>query len=217
MFDDYQRAKAEVSEPNLIPVMNLMMTLIPLLLLGATFFHLAVIPTSTSQLTPGDTDVPKTPTQVSMSLVITEDALTLTAASTSLTPEELDALGTQIPVGPTKKYDLDRLEAFLSSIKTTYPASNTIIVFPHDGLDYQTLVDILDRTRERLVVKKGQKEREPLFPVTVFDRLVPPPPEPVEPTTLDAPTSPGEAPEQPPTPGAGDGDGARPGTEGGAP
>ena len=193
MFKEYQRLKAEVTEPNLIPFMNLMMTLIPLLLLGASFFHLAVIPTSTSQLTANDTDVPKTPTQVSMSLVITEEALELTAASTSLTPEELTALGTRIPKRADKSYDVDRLEQFLLTVKTTYPASNTIMVFPHDGLDYQTLVDILDRTRERIILRGTEKLREALFPVTVFDRLVPPPPE----------SEPEPEPEPEPAPGTG--------------
>ncbi|PIE15101.1 MAG: hypothetical protein CSA66_08220 [Proteobacteria bacterium] len=166
----------EAAEPNLIPVMNLMMTLIPLLLLGANFFHMAVIPTSTSQLTPADTDVPKTPTQVSMSLMIDPEGFRLTAASTSLDEEALADLGATLPKR-AGAWDLDGLAAHLTRIKQAYPASNTILLFPHDDLGYQELVAVLDRTRERRIPVPGKAEpkREPLFPVTVFNRLLPEP------------------------------------------
>ncbi|PKN56736.1 MAG: hypothetical protein CVU56_14480 [Deltaproteobacteria bacterium HGW-Deltaproteobacteria-14] len=179
MFDTWRHKRTEPPEPNLIPVMNLMMTLIPFLLLGASFFHLAVIPTSTSQLTAHDSDVPKTPRQVSVSLVINADGFNVTAASTSLDPEELATMATVIPRPAGGAYDIAALQRHLAGIKHAYPASNTILVFPNDDLDYQQLVDILDATREEIIRgDNGAKTRRPLFPVSVFNRLVPPPPEP---------------------------------------
>ena len=47
MFEEWRQAKEEDHDLNLIPVMNLFMVLIPFLLMGAAFFHMAVIPTST--------------------------------------------------------------------------------------------------------------------------------------------------------------------------
>lgn len=179
MFDTWRHKRSEPPEPNLIPVMNLMMTLIPFLLLGASFFHLAVIPTSTSQLTAHDSDVPTTPKQVSVSLVINADGFSVTAASTSLEPDELAAMATSIPRPQGGAYDIAALQKHLLGIKHAYPASNTILVFPNDDLDYQGLVDILDATREEIIRgDNGAKTRKPLFPVSVFNRLVPPPPEP---------------------------------------
>ncbi|MCB9735845.1 MAG: biopolymer transporter ExbD [Deltaproteobacteria bacterium] len=183
MFDEWRRTVQEAEEPNLIPVMNLMMTLIPMLLLGASFFHMAVIPTSTSQLTANQSDVPKTPTQVAMNLMVEPDRMRLTASSVSLDEDTLAALGATLPVKAGGTYDLDALAATLAKVKDAYPASTTLLVFPHDGLAYQTLVEILDRTREREVQRPGRAkpEPEPLFPVTVFNKLVPePPPEPDE-------------------------------------
>jgi len=177
VFDTWRQKRSEPPEQNLIPVMNLMMTLIPFLLLGASFFRLAVIPTSTSQLTAHDSDVPKTPTQVAVSLVIKPEGFDLTAASTSLEPDELALMATTLPKRGAA-YDVTGLQKHLLGIKRAYPASTTILVFPDDSLGYQDLVDILDATREEVTPgEAGARIRKPLFPVTVFNRLVPPPPE----------------------------------------
>ena len=42
----WRKARREAEEVNLLPVMNLMVTLIPFLLLGAAFYKLGNIPTS---------------------------------------------------------------------------------------------------------------------------------------------------------------------------
>lgn len=210
MFDEWRRTVQEAEEPNLIPVMNLMMTLIPMLLLGASFFHMAVIPTSTSQLTQSQSDVPKTPAQVAMNLLIEPAQMRLTASSTSLDEGTLAALGATLPARPDGSYDLDALAGALGRVKDAYPASTTLLVFPHDGLAYQTLVEILDRTRERAVERPGRAkaEPEPLFPVTVFNKLVPEPPPPDE--GAPAPGDEGDGAEPGAAPPADDAGGAAP-------
>lgn len=173
-FDRWRRATEDAVEINVIPVMNLFMVLIPFLLLGATFFHIGVIPTSTPTLSPSDSDVPKTPTTVAVNLEITEDLLRITASSVSLEPEELEALSAEWPK-KNGEYQVDALQRALVEIKQKYPESNTLTVLPFEDLNYQVLVSVLDVTRNRQVGldSKGEPKIEDIFPVTIFSRFVP--------------------------------------------
>ncbi|QED30238.1 hypothetical protein FRD01_24000 [Microvenator marinus] len=173
-FDRWRRATEDAVEINVIPVMNLFMVLIPFLLLGATFFHIGVIPTSTPTLSPSDSDVPKTPTTVAVNLEITQDLLRITASSVSLDPEELEALSAEWPK-KNGEYQVDALQRALVEIKQKYPESNTLTVLPFEDLNYQVLVSVLDVTRNRQVGldAKGEPKIEDIFPVTIFSRFVP--------------------------------------------
>ncbi len=179
MFQNYRRAADEVEELNMIPIMNLFIVLIPFLLAAAAFYQVGVIPTSTPQNTPNQTDVPKTPVTVTLNAVVRTDGLTVTAASTSLGPEEVAALGFEVP-RKGDGYDTELLQTKLAEIKASYPKSNTILLMPQDDVQYAHLVALLDAMRERPV--KGKVDVfEPLFPVTVFSQFVPPPPPDAEP------------------------------------
>jgi biopolymer transport protein ExbD len=173
VFDRYRQASEESQELNVVPVMNLFMVLIPFLLMGAAFFHIGVIPTSTPQHTPHDSDVPKTPTTVAANLIIKPDVMRVTFSSTNLTPEEVSALAGEWEA-PGGEYDGEALREHLIRIKKKYPESTTITVLPHDDLDYQKLVGILDYTREFKAGTKpnGEPDFRELFPVTVFSKLL---------------------------------------------
>jgi len=174
-FDRWRRATEDSVEINVIPVMNLFMVLIPFLLLGATFFHIGVIATSTPTLSPSESDVPKTPTTVAVNLEITEEVLRISASSVSLEPEDLDALKAEWPKRGGE-YQVDALQRALIEIKAKYPESNTLTVLPFEDLNYQVLVSVLDVTRNRQVGvnEKGDPKIEDIFPVTIFSRFVPP-------------------------------------------
>jgi biopolymer transport protein ExbD len=175
VWDRYHRA-AESEDLNLIPIMSLFMILIPFLLMGAAFFHMSTIPTSTPQHTPHASDVPKTPKTVTLNLVVKPEALSVTASSTSLTPDELSELAAELPI-EGGAYPTARLQDWIAGIKARYPKSNTIIVLPHDDVRYDDLVSILDVTREKKIEEKGKEPAyAELFPVTVFSRFIPPPP-----------------------------------------
>lgn len=157
---------------NIIPVMNLFMVLIPFLLLGAAFFQISVIPTSTPTHEPTEADIPETPKTVTATLMIEPDELAVTFESVSLARDELDDMARTFDKS-AGDYDLDGLQSHLRHIKEQYPESTTITVLPHDDLEYQQLVDILDTTRDYpLDPDDPDTEREELFPVTVFSRMI---------------------------------------------
>ena len=174
MFERWHRAVEESQELDLLPVMNLFMVLIPFLLMGAAFFHIGVIPTSLPTHTPSESDVPKTPTTVSVNLSITADGFSMSASSTSLSEEDLAALSRNW-AKREGAYDLKGLVAHLKDIKQRYPKSNTLIVLPHPELKYDELVEVLDATRECAsgeTTKDGKPAMTDLFPVVVFSQLI---------------------------------------------
>lgn len=173
MFDKWKEAKADAQELNLIPIMNLMMVLIPFLLMGAAFYHLGSIPTTLPTHRPeGGEPEEQSDVVVTLSLKIERTKLALSASAAELSEEELAELGLELSL-EDGAFELDQLQARLSDIKTRYPKSDTLLVLPEDGVRYQLLVDVLDASRERLIERAGEDPiHEPLFPVTVFSRLI---------------------------------------------
>ncbi len=161
-----------MEELNLLPVMNLFVVLIPFLLAAAAFYHVSVVPTSTPQHTPGDSSQEADLDAVTVTVTVETERFVVTAANSSIAFDELDALGFEVPKG-AEGYDVAELQAQLKALKAKFPKSTTAIVVPHDALDYQTLIGVLDGLRE---LPTGPNTSEPLFPVTVFSQLVPPDP-----------------------------------------
>lgn len=178
MFEKWKRAAEEPVDLNLIPVMNLFMVLIPFLLLGAAFVHIGVIPTSTptqKESSSEKADSDDEPDSVMANLVVTPDAIELTFSGSNIPESKLDDLAERWPISEGE-YPLEELQTALRRAKEQYPESNTVTVLPHDDFQYQDLVDILDHAREQKVGERanGKDEFEPLFPVTVFSKFIPP-------------------------------------------
>lgn len=193
MFDRYRQAKLEAEDLNLIPIMNLMMTLIPFLLLGAAFYHIGVIPTSLPTHVPqGSPSHDKTKT-VTLNLQLEPDKLVMNATGQNVSDADLADMSLELPMKKVEKtipgkdgkpgkkemvdeYDLAALQKKLLEIKSQYPKSDTVIVLPEDGVKYQALVDVLDTTREQIIQQGKGKDpiHKALFPVTVFSRLLKP-------------------------------------------
>ncbi len=195
MFDRWQEARADrAKELDLIPVMNLMVTLIPFLMLGAAFYHLGVVPISLPTRVEQPSMKPESDVVVTMQLLIERHQMTLSASSAQLEPADLLTLKSVLP-NTGDAYDIAGLRERLVAVKGRYPKSDTIVVFPDDMVRYQPLVEILDGTRERKVGERdGEDVREPLFPVTVFSRPPVPEPDVPEPDAPEAPDEPGATP-----------------------
>jgi biopolymer transport protein ExbD len=174
MFDRWRKQVDEPQELDLIPVMNLFIVLIPFLLMGAAFFQIGVIPASLPTHTPATSDSPSDTDLVTVNLVLKADALQLTATSSGVAPEALQEIAASWP-RTAQGYDLEAFHSQLMRIKRLYPRSNTMIVLPHDELEYEDLVGVLDSARERQVGVRpdGEPDMAELFPVVVFSRFIP--------------------------------------------
>ncbi len=171
MFSRYRSAR-EVADVNLIPVMNLFVTLIPFLLLAAAFYHVSVIPTSLPSQTDGSSDIASDEISVTVNLLVEKQRIILTASSAVLAEETLSELSLEIKKNGKKGFDLKMLSKALVEIKKRYSKSDTVVVLPADDVPYEDIVRILDTARE-YKFKKGKKEMStPLFPVVVLSRKV---------------------------------------------
>ena len=171
MFDRWREARAEDEELNLIPVMNLMVTLIPFLLLGAAFYHLGVVPASIPENVPASDAEPPKDIKVTVNLALALDKTTVSGSAALLDETATAALDAEFPAQAGVP-DLKALQAHLYGIRSQYPKSDTIILLPADGLRYEKLIQILDFVRERKTGQTGPDGDivEPLFPVTVFSK-----------------------------------------------
>ncbi len=171
-FERYRRAKEQIGL-DLIPVMNLLVVLIPFLLMGASFFHIGIIPVSLPSHVSADPP-PEPPEEITLNLVIKEEQLELTASSTEVDEARLEQLARSFAYEPGN-LRLERVTAYLKELKADFPTSDTMIVLPHPELDYETLVQILDSTREYPTDRRdseGEPVMEPLFPVVTFSRFI---------------------------------------------
>lgn len=156
---------------NLIPVMNLFVTLIPFLLLAAAFYHVGVIPTSLPSQTDETSDVADNTRSVTVNVVIEPDRIELSAASAVLDEETLAGLSVSIPK-TDKGFDLKQLGKALYAIKSKYDQSDTVVVLPSERVKYHQVVEILDATREFKTKGSTGDQGVPLFPVVVMSRKV---------------------------------------------
>ena len=171
MFDRYRGRREEV-EVNLIPVMNLFVTLIPFLLLAAAFYHVGVIATSLPSQTDEASDIAADRKSVTVNLLVEPDSIQMSASNAVLDEATLNELAMTIPKTP-KGYDLETLGKALQEIKLRYENSDTVIVLPADDIEYQEIVRILDASRE-LIFNQGSPDelKVPLFPVVVLSKKV---------------------------------------------
>ena len=170
-FSRYRRVREE-ADVNLIPVMNLFVTLIPFLLLGAAFFHVGVIPASLPSQTEEATTNKVNPRSVTVNLLIELDRIQLSVSSAVL--DEATLADLLLDLERTEKgFDLDMLGKALQEIKRRYDQSDTVVVLPADTVRYEDIVKILDTAREMTIKgEDGQESRKPLFPVVVLSRKV---------------------------------------------
>ena len=156
---------------NLIPLMNLFVTMIPLLLLTAAFYHIGMVSVSVPTQSESESDVPTGKNSVTVNLRMTAKGLVLSASSATLPEEELKSLDALIPKREGK-HDLERLTRVLEGVKKRYEQSNTLMLIPAKQSRYEDMIATMDAARDMSVTVEGKKRRIPLFPVVVVTSLV---------------------------------------------
>jgi biopolymer transport protein ExbD len=157
-----RRRQEEDPEPNLVPIMNMFLVLIPFLLLSASFFHIKAVNTSIPVQAEGgnDSTAKKNEIKLTLFLKLKPEAIEITATADTLTQPELDQLGTELPKEEYHEYPMAALAEYLKQIKTAYPASDTLILMPDESIIYDTIIKTMD-------VARNTKE-DPYFPNVVL-------------------------------------------------
>ncbi|MCB9778102.1 MAG: biopolymer transporter ExbD [Alphaproteobacteria bacterium] len=149
--------QTETGELNLLPVMNLVTILIPLLLMGVTLVNLATIDSSL----PGISDEPGLdgPPPLHLSIAITTHGFRVQSeevglAGPSIEPVELPCAGERC--ADPQAYDYSGLTDALARVKDAFPDHQSVVLVPDNHVPYEVLVGVMDASR-------AQAERH-LFP-----------------------------------------------------
>lgn len=160
------------AEPNLTPIMNLMVVLIPLLLTSAQFIKLGMIeinlPPAMSaaelQNRPKETEK-----KLDLTVTITDRGFYL--ASSFAVAHGKDDEPT-IPVLEDGEYNFEELNKNLYDIKKqaagVYKDSEQVIIVAEPDVEYQTIVSTMDAAR----VYRSDNETMPLFPAVSLSATV---------------------------------------------
>lgn len=147
----------EELEPDLTPIMNLMVVLIPLLLTSVQFIKLGMIelnlPPSIAGIgEPVMMDKEPALPQLDLSISITHNGFIISSAMAILRNEA----GVSVPKKSDNNYDYETLNQQLMIIKTgvenRFADSKKVIIMAEPEIDYQTLVSTMDAARNPFLV-----------------------------------------------------------------
>ncbi len=139
---------------NLLPVMNMVTILIPLLLLSAQFVNLAVIDSSLPAISddPGPVDPERVPLE--LTVAITREGFTLRTRQGALdaqgqpAEQASPALGCLSGAcGRAESYDYAALGRALSVVKDAHPDEEVVILAPDSRVPFEVLVGVMDAAR----------------------------------------------------------------------
>ena len=151
--------RTESTDIDLAPYMNLLVVLAPFLLVTAVFTRLAALEIYLPQPTAAEAAAgkpPATPPEESLLLTISIGEQGILVANGA----QLITL-----IQPTPKgYDLPALSSALQQIKARYPAVENAVILSKGNITYDTLVQVMDATREAFIEVDGNKRRYTLFP-----------------------------------------------------
>ena len=159
----------ENTEPNMTPIMNLMVVLIPLLLSSAHLIKISVIELNLPPAAGAQMDKPKeTQLKLDLAVTITDKGFYISSSSAVLLKKKD---GPSIPK-VNGEYDYDLLAKTLYSIKKKaagrFKDINAIVIQAEPKVNYQTLVSTMDASRSI----KVDNNRVLLFPEVSISALI---------------------------------------------
>jgi biopolymer transport protein ExbD len=174
--DTVMAIKKRIDNPfddiNIMPLMNIIMLLIPFLIMSAEFLTIGIINVDAPRINPGPVPPPPGPTeqQLNLTISVTQRGITLItrgdqiSQGCDLSEEAMNSPHKQLPTIPKidDKHDYIKFHECLSKIKKVFPNEQRAIIMAEPKIKYQTIVEILDYSRE---INRGKND---LFPKVVL-------------------------------------------------
>jgi biopolymer transport protein ExbD len=156
------RRQRRPSELLLVPMIDIFTVLVTFLLMTAIFSRTVVLDL---KLPSNDSSVPELPQGLNLEVIVRSDSLTVADRGTG----PLHALP-----NTAQGYDLDGLTAYLKLIKGRYPDKVEATILLEPQIAYDTMVQVMDRTRVVQVNAGLSTVQAELFPsVSIGDAPVP--------------------------------------------
>ena len=152
------RRTPDRSELNLLPMMNLVSLLIPLLLMGSQFVLLSTVQVSVPAVAPSTT--PAVPDDMRLVVHIEPTGFEIHGAETVFGVDVVELPCPRDCVG-SADWPTEALTERLAEVKAAYPSLARVVVVPDSKVAYQTIIKTLDASREHQV--SGVSEE--LFPM----------------------------------------------------
>jgi hypothetical protein len=159
MAKHQKRPGSGESEPNLIPIMNVMFLLIPALLLAMEIARFASIHVSPPKSCVASTSADVVSDPLDLKVVIREDGHHLSAVGQQLGPSGGQALESDAPTVPLARpratstdfdrYDYIGLEVQAEALKRAFPLESAVTVSAEGDIPFQVLTRTLDALRGR--------------------------------------------------------------------
>jgi biopolymer transport protein ExbD len=149
-----RRRNTETADLNITAFMNLMVILVPFLLITAVFSRLAILELNL----PGSSTEPVDPQEQTFQLevIIRSDKIEVGDRNQGL-------LGVY-PNTEDGAYDYDGLSEKLSQLKRRYPQKTDASILLEQDIEYNTLVQVMDRVRVEELVEEDSVVRNDLCP-----------------------------------------------------
>ncbi|HOW16498.1 MAG TPA: biopolymer transporter ExbD [bacterium] len=153
---------------NLVPLLDFIVAVIPVLLLSVSFTEYVILDASLPVFA-DDTNIVQQEGQeqkkLGLTVAITDDGFVVGGTGGILT---VDGSGTLIKKN-NGKYDYDLLNKKLAEIKSNYPEEWSIIIVPQSDTKFQDIIMTMDASREKIDIDgKGIIKKKTMFPNVVL-------------------------------------------------
>ncbi len=149
-----RRQNEDTAGLNITAFMNLMVILVPFLLITAVFSRLAILelnlPSSSTE------PVVQQDRVFQLEIIVRKNKIEIGDRNQGL-------LGVY-PNSRNGEYDYDALSDKLSELKNRYPSKTEASILLESDIEYDTLVQVMDRVRVEQEIKDGSVIRNDLFP-----------------------------------------------------
>ncbi len=149
-----RRSNDDTAELNITAFMNLMVILVPFLLITAVFSRLAILELNL----PGSSTEPVVQQDrvFQLEIIVRKNKIEIGDRNQGL-------LGVY-PNSANGEYDYDALSDKLSELKSRYPNKTEASILLESDIEYDTLVQVMDRVRVAQQIEAGSVVRSDLFP-----------------------------------------------------
>jgi len=149
-----RRQNIETAELNITAFMNLMVILVPFLLITAVFSRLAILELNL----PGSSNETVDPQEqvFQLEIIVRKDKIEIGDRNQGL-------LGSY-PLTDDGEYDYDAVSTKLSELKDRYPDKTDASILLESDIEYDTLVQVMDRVRVEEEIQEESVVRNELFP-----------------------------------------------------
>jgi biopolymer transport protein ExbD len=159
-----KREDEEVTEPNVLPVMNIMFLMIPALLLAMEIAKMAAItvtPPNTTASSKANPDPPPDAPRLDFKVFIREDGFQI---STAQQRESIALAKPGAPMADYERYDYVALEAKAKELKQRFAAESVVTLTAENDVSLQVLTMAMDAVRgsdcKTSTVKDGESMPE---------------------------------------------------------